>query len=160
MIDITVITNVCVLIIPNCNKFTHAPSVFLSLLIRHSLLFTSTVSNERQWFSINLVPSISLSLDHQTGKSMYQLIWGPKHIYSRRLPCLSSVREYVPNPQETGSPREFIGLVGRVVGGGDILVELVGGNEVWDVELSEGGPGWGWGMDKIWSIKHKLERKL
>jgi len=38
----------------------------------------------------------------------------PPHIYSRGLLGLGSVRENVPNPQETGIPREWGGLVGWV----------------------------------------------
>jgi len=53
-------------------------------------------------------------------------------MYHRGLPDVGSVREDAPNPQETGHPREFGGLVGR---GG---VEMAGGN-VWYVEQSEGG---------------------
>ena len=49
---------------------------------------------------------------------------------------MGSVREDVPNPLKTGGPREFKGLVGWVVGSGDIFVETVGGEEVWDVEGS------------------------
>jgi hypothetical protein len=53
---------------------------------------------------------------------------------------LVSVRECVPISQEFGGPREFRGLVGWVVGGWDILMDTVGGKEVWNVEHSEGGP--------------------
>jgi hypothetical protein len=39
------------------------------------------------------------------------------------------------------------------VAGGDIHVETGSGEEVWDVELSEGGQrSW----NKIWSVKNKL----
>jgi hypothetical protein len=56
--------------------------------------------------SINLDPMIFQTLDHLLGH-IHQVIWGPKHIYSRRLPSLGSVREYAPNPQETRGPRAF-----------------------------------------------------
>jgi hypothetical protein len=36
----------------------------------------------------------------------------PQHIYSRELAGLGSIREDASNPQETGSLREFRGLVG------------------------------------------------
>jgi hypothetical protein len=39
------------------------------------------------------------------------------------------------------APREWAGLVGW--GSGDILMEIGGGEEVWDVEQSEGEPGGG-----------------
>ena len=44
----------------------------------------------------------------------------------------------MPNPQETGGPREFRGQMGC---GGDIHMETGGGEDVWDVEQLEGG--WG-----------------
>lgn len=47
------------------------------------------------------------------------MIWGSQNIYSRGLPGLVTVREDVPNPPETWSPREWGGLSG---GGGDILL--------------------------------------
>lgn len=31
------------------------------------------------------------------------------------------------------------------------------GEEVWDVEQSEGGPGWG--ADKVWSVKQLIKKK-
>jgi hypothetical protein len=46
---------------------------------------------------------------------------------------LDLVRENVPNPQETGSPREFRGLVGWEDGGEDISWRQGGQKEVWDV---------------------------
>ena len=36
----------------------------------------------------------------------------PQHTYSRGLPGLDSVKENAPNPEETGSLRQFRGLVG------------------------------------------------
>jgi hypothetical protein len=47
-------------------------------------------------------------------------------MYSRGMQGEGSVREYAPNPQETGGPREFRGLVGSGLGVGDILVETRG----------------------------------
>jgi len=47
---------------------------------------------------------------------MYLLRGGLQHIYSRGFPGLGSVREDAPNPQETGGPRRFRGLVGRRYG--------------------------------------------
>ena len=48
-------------------------------------------------------------------------------IYSRGLPGLGSAREDAHNPQETGGPREFIGIMGW--DGGNILMETMGGEE-------------------------------
>jgi hypothetical protein len=56
---------------------------------------------------------ISQTLSHQLG-SIQQLIWDPQHIYSRGLPGLDSVREDVPNPQETWGPKEWGGWGVRV----------------------------------------------
>jgi hypothetical protein len=58
----------------------------------------------------------------------------PQYIYSRGLPGLGSVREDVPNPQETGGSREFRGLLGWRVCGGAILMETEDREEVWDIE--------------------------
>ena len=56
---------------------------------------------------------------------------------------LGLCREYPPTPQETGGPRVFVGLVaGGWGGGGDILMETGGREEVWDVEQLEHGLGW------------------
>jgi hypothetical protein len=92
-------------------------------------------------------PKISQTVDHQTD-SIHQLIWGPQHTYSRGLLGLCSFRDDAPNPQETGGPREFRGQVG----GGTFTWRQGGGEEVWDVDQSEGG----WGGNKIWSVKNKL----
>ena len=54
---------------------------------------------------------------------------------------LGLVREDAPNPQETRGHREFTGVRGYWVSGGDILVERGVAEEVWDVEQTEGGPG-------------------
>ena len=54
----------------------------------------------------------------------------------------------VPNPQETGGPREFRCLMGW--GLGTSTWKLGYGEEVWNVEHSEGGSG---GGNKIWSVK-------
>ena len=57
---------------------------------------------------------------------------------------LCSFRDDAPNPQETGGPREF--SVGGWGGGEGIHVKMgCGREEVWDVEQTEGG--WGWGME-------------
>ena len=69
--------------------------------------------------SITLDPGNSQTLNHQLGR-MHQLIWRHQHICSRRLPGLSSVREDASNPQETGDPREFRGLVEWRVREGDV----------------------------------------
>ena len=72
-------------------------------------------------------------------------------MYSRGLRRLGLDRENTPNPQETGGPREFRGLVGWGMGGEGILV-VAGGQ----------GGGMGcrkniWRVDregkKIWSLK-------
>jgi hypothetical protein len=68
------------------------------------------------------------------------------HIYSRGVPGLCSFRDDAPNPQETGGPMEFRGQVGW------------GGEEVWDVEQSEGG--WGRVVNGIWNVKNELQIKL
>jgi hypothetical protein len=65
----------------------------------------------------------------------------PTHICSRLLLGLGSVTEDARNPQETGSPRKFRGLLGWRVGGRDLLMETGVGKEVWNVEQLEGGPG-------------------
>jgi hypothetical protein len=65
----------------------------------------------------------------------------PQHIYSRGLLGLGWVRENALNPQESGGPREFRGLVGCGIGGrgGYIFMETI----TWG-----GGMGcgtvWGW----------------
>jgi len=53
-----------------------------------------------------------LSKTHNQPGSIHQLRQGLQHIYSRGLLDLHSVRKDSPNPQETGDPWEFIGLVG------------------------------------------------
>jgi hypothetical protein len=75
-------------------------------------------------------------LVHQTG-SIYQLIGGLQHTYSRGLQGLCSHRDDAPNPQETGEL--------------DIHVEKGwGGKDVWDGEQLEGG----WGVAK-WNMECK-----
>jgi hypothetical protein len=86
-------------------------------------------------------PEISQTLAHQPD-NIHQLIWGPQHIYSRRLPGLCLFRDDALNSQETGGPREFKGQVGWGVG--ISMWRQVGGEEVWDVEESEGR--WGVGI--------------
>jgi hypothetical protein len=54
-------------------------------------------------------PEISQTISHQPG-SMYELIQGPQHIYSRGLPGLASVGEDVPNSRETWGLRMWGGL--------------------------------------------------
>jgi hypothetical protein len=55
---------------------------------------------------------------------------------------LKHIIKTTPNPQKTGDPRsrEVWSSGGE---GGDILVEMKAGEDVWDVEQSEGGPGGG-----------------
>jgi hypothetical protein len=88
-------------------------------------------------------------LDHKTD-SIHRLISDPQHTNSIGIPGLCSFKYDAPHPQETGGPREFRGQVGW--GHGGIHVETGwGGEEVWDVEPSEGG-GEGAG-NGIWSVK-------
>jgi len=61
----------------------------------------------------------------------------PQHIYSRGMLSLGSIKEDAPNPQETGGPREFRGLV--VVGTSSWRQWVR--EEIWDVEQSDSGPG-------------------
>jgi len=56
----------------------------------------------------------------------------------QRTPGSGSIRDDAPNTQETGGLRKFRGLVGSVEWGHPCGE---GGGGVWDVELSEGGPG-------------------
>ena len=63
---------------------------------------------------------------------------------------LDSVREDAPNPQGTGGPRVFRGLVGWGVGTSSW--RQGGEKEVCDVEQSEGEAG---GGNKIWTVKKK-----
>jgi hypothetical protein len=63
----------------------------------------------------------------------------PLHIYSKGLQGLGSVREDTPNAQEIGGRREFRGLFGLGMGGGDIILEREDGEEVWDVVQLKGG---------------------
>ena len=81
---------------------------------------------EDQKSQLTWTPEMSQTLDHQ-------------HIYSRGLLCLCSVREDAPNPQETGGPRKFRGLV--VWGVGTTSQRQGCGEEVWGVEHLEGGQG-------------------
>jgi hypothetical protein len=97
-------------------------------------------------------PAVSINLDYQID-SIHQLIWGPQHTYSRGLPGLCSYRDDVPNPQETGGPREFRGQVG-----GGIHIEMGGVGRrcgMWSRQRVDGG-GTGNGM---WSVKTKLKIK-
>ena len=64
----------------------------------------------------------------------------PTHI-QKRTAGMSSVREDIPNPQETGGPREFRGVVGWGLGVGTSSWRQGSREEVWDVEQSEGGQG-------------------
>jgi hypothetical protein len=77
---------------------------------------------------------------------MHQLIGGPQHIYSRGLRGLSSVREDAPSPQETGSPREFRGLVGAE----EISLWRQGGRRIYEMWKSQRVDQEG---NKIWSLK-------
>jgi hypothetical protein len=74
----------------------------------------------------------------------------PTHI-EQRTAGSGSVRDDVPNPEETGGPREFRDQVGWEVGVGDILLETEG----WERGMGCGTVG-GWseeghGGNKIWS---------
>jgi hypothetical protein len=60
-------------------------------------------------------------------------------MYTRGLQGLCSFREDAHNPQETGGPREFRGLVGLVVGSGKSGVERRYG--LWNSQWVDGG--WG-----------------
>jgi hypothetical protein len=62
-------------------------------------------------------------------------------MYSRGLPGLGLVREDVPNPEETGGPREFRDLEASEADWWNILVEIEGEEEVWNLEQLEGGSG-------------------
>jgi hypothetical protein len=76
-------------------------------------------------------PAVSINLDPRdlsdTGPQSKQHtpagMRPPQHIYSRGLPGLGSIRDNAPNPQETGAPREFRGLVGWGLEGRHILVD-------------------------------------
>jgi hypothetical protein len=70
----------------------------------------------------------------------YQL---DQHHLLKMLPGLCSFRDDVPNPQETGGPREFRDQVG--VGGGSKHVEtegLVRRCEMWSSWRVDGGVEW------------------
>jgi len=58
-------------------------------------------------------------------------------MYSRGLPGLGSVRADAPNPQETGGPREFRGMVGWVGRGHP---------------YGDGGQGMARERNKIWCV--------
>jgi hypothetical protein len=76
----------------------------------------------------------------------------PQHIYSRGLLVFfCSIRYDAPNPQETGVPRVFRGQGIWGMEDGDILVKSEGWEEVWDIEHSQGGPGYR--IIKIWTAK-------
>jgi len=86
-------------------------------------------------------PEISKTLDHQPG-NIHQRIWSPQHICSRALSGLASVREDAPNPQETGGPRDFRGLVGWVIWGhpcGDMGRGTGSRCAMWNLEVGPGG---------------------
>ena len=70
---------------------------------------------------------------------------------------MDSVREDAPNPQETGGPREFRGLMrwGMDRWGHPCRDGGVRGKEVWGMEQSEGELG----GDKIWTVKNKYIKK-
>jgi hypothetical protein len=96
---------------------------------------------EEQQSQLIWTPEISQTLDHQTG-SIYQLIGGSQHTYSRGLLGLCSFREDAPNPQETGGPREFRSQVEWGVGRSTWRRV---GEEVWDVEQLKGRSAGGGG---------------
>ena len=84
-------------------------------------LYKETLSQEDQQSQLIWTSEISQTLDHQRD-SIHQLIWGHQHTYSRGLLGLCSFRDDVPNPQETGVPREFRGLGGGGYAHGDTRV--------------------------------------
>jgi hypothetical protein len=65
----------------------------------------------------------------------------PSTHIQQRTAGLSSVREDMPNPQETGGSREFSGLL-RWEWGGDILIET-----------GERGRGMGCGAERGWALR-------
>jgi hypothetical protein len=72
-----------------------------------------------------------------------------RHIYSRGLPGLASVKEDAPNIQETWGPREWGGLMVRECGAKGTS-SWRWGEEVWD------GEQLGWGDckgDEYWTVK-------
>jgi hypothetical protein len=99
-------------------------------------------------------PAVSINLDPRdlsyTGPRNRQLTAADKsspHTYSRGLPSLGSFRDDAPNPQETGSPREFRGQEGWGWGHphGEGVERRCG---MWNSRVDGGGGG-----NKIWSIK-------
>jgi len=62
---------------------------------------------EDQKPQLTWTPEISQTLSHHHPSSIYQLVQGPGHIYSRGPPGLASVSEDAPNPQETWGLREW-----------------------------------------------------
>jgi len=84
-------------------------------------------------------PAVSINLDpwdlSDTGPPTWQgapaEMRPPTHVQQRRRD-LGLIREHVPNPQETGGPRERGGLVGWV-GWGHSCGDSRGGGSVWGV---------------------------
>ena len=94
---------------------------------------------------------ISQTLDHQTD-SIHRLIWGPEHTYKKRLPGLHLFRDDAPNSQDTGGSREFRDQ--EEWGWGHPHEDRGVGEEVWDVDQSEGAG------NRIWSVKIKLIKNI
>ena len=71
----------------------------------------------------------------------------PQHISSRGLQGLGSVREDAPNPEETGGPTEFRGLVGWGSGVEHPLGDTGSRHGMWNSQrVDQDG-------DKAWTIR-------
>jgi hypothetical protein len=95
-------------------------------------------------FHLNWTPDISQILKHQPG-SIHQVLWGPNTKQNRELPGLSLVREDTPNPQESGGPREFRGMMEVGVGVG-----------VWTSLRGEGSRYEMWTSQRVYRKRNKI----
>jgi hypothetical protein len=75
-----------------------------------------------------------------TNQTAYTSLYSAPNTYNKGLPGNGSVREDAPNPQKTGGPREFRGLVGWGQGVGISSWKQGDREEVWDVEQLEDVP--------------------